>query len=515
MLILFVLALFLGINSTSAANVTADQVANASETVKTNIETNHVLPNNVNVSGNVMNMSNYLGVSTTAILNINNNNSNITINIKSFGGAPSPSEIITARNINKTEYLDIASRVRTYMDTNGRAPNYATQTSTGSTIRYESLAYMFSQILNSYKTAGVLPDYITVNPWSTVSNSSTIFFSLDQINTAAGNVKSFKDINNRLPNYVTISGTQVSMPSFLKLSTTILLNINANLNVSIALKICGNATNTLETIKSEDIGQAEYLDIASRVKSFMDSNGNAPNYASTSLGKIRYESLVYMFSQILNSYKTNNKTLPNYITVYPWVNGTNVIGSTDRGYVEKLYYGNQSSNQTIVLIIGVHPQENGIHTAIYNALENKSENLSKRYVLYYVHVTKDADNYSEGRMNGQLLSLNIVVPDVPSENPILVMDNHENHGADSGYDYYRFLYPISNTTITTTYANDIINQMPFLVIYYPPNPTSPPYVTEPLAEQGITTMIYETYAYDSITKKISDANALIDSLDII
>ena len=42
------------------------------------------------------------------------------------------------------------------------------------TIRYESLIYMYSQILNSYNITGVLPDYITVNPWSVVSNPSII-----------------------------------------------------------------------------------------------------------------------------------------------------------------------------------------------------------------------------------------------------------------------------------------------------------------------------------------------------
>ncbi len=359
---MFALVLFITVGNASATNVTADQVANASGSVTSYVKTNHTLPNSVNVSGNVVNMSNYLGLSTSALLNINNSSPNASITIKSFGGAPSPSENVTSRTITKAEYLDMAKRVRSYMDTNGRAPNYVTQTSTGSTIRYESLIYMFSQILNYYNTNKSLPSNITVNPWTIVTNP-------------------------------------------------------------------------------------------------------------------------------------------------------NVIGSTSYGYVEKKFYGNQSSNQTIVLIIGVHPQENGIHTAIYNALVSKSSTLTKRYVLYYVHVTQDANDYNKGRMNGQLLGQQFIVPDVSSETPMLVLDCHENHGADSGYAYYRFLYPISNTNITTTYANEIIRQMPFLVIYSPPNPTSTQYVTVPIANQGITTLIYETYTYDSATKKASDANTLINALD--
>ncbi|OEC85939.1 MULTISPECIES: chitobiase/beta-hexosaminidase C-terminal domain-containing protein [Methanobacterium] len=189
------------------------------------------------------------------------------------------------------------------------------------------------------------------------------------------------------------------------------------------------------------------------------------------------------------------------------------IGSTSYGYVDKVVYGNYSSNETVVLIVGVHPQENGIHKAIANAVKSKSASLNKRYVLYYVHVTKNVNDYSKSRMNGQLLAQKFVVPDVSNEHPMLVVDNHENHYKNSGYAYCRFLYPISGTKITKTYANQIISAMTFLRVYYPPNPTSPQYVTVPIAKKGIPTIIYETYAYDSAAKKASDANAIINALD--
>ena len=189
------------------------------------------------------------------------------------------------------------------------------------------------------------------------------------------------------------------------------------------------------------------------------------------------------------------------------------IGSTSYGYVDKVVYGNQSSNETVILIVGVHPQENGIHHAIVNVLKSKSSSLSKRYVLYYVHVTKNINDYSKSRMNGQLLAQKFVVPDVSKEHPMLVVDNHENHYKNSGYAYCRFLYPISNTAITKTYVSQIISAMPFLRVYYPPNHTSPQYVTIPIANKGIPTLIYETYIYDSTAKKASDANALVNALD--
>ncbi len=189
------------------------------------------------------------------------------------------------------------------------------------------------------------------------------------------------------------------------------------------------------------------------------------------------------------------------------------IGSTSYGYVTKEIYGNQSSDDTIVLIIGVHPQENGIHTATLNAIKTKSSSLNKKYVIYNVHVTKDANDYSKGRMNGQLLAQKFIVPDVSSENPILVMDMHENHYKDSGYKYARFLYPISKNTQTNTFVNEIISKMPFLVSYAPPNPTSTQYVTVPIANNGINAIVYETYMYDSVAKKAADASSLVEVLD--
>ena len=79
--------------------------------------------------------------------------------------------------------------------------------------------------------------------------------------------------------------------------------------------------------------------------------------------------------------------------------------------------------------------------------------------------------------------------------------------------YARFLDPISKNALTTKYVKEIISKMPFLVSYAPPNPSSTQYVTIPIANKGINTIIYETYMYDSVARKSSDASNLIDALD--
>lgn len=309
------------ISNTNTVFFTANHVNSAAGTVKSYIETNHALPGSVTIAGKQVTMPQFLQLSTDALLSIRGTLCT-SFTDRSYATAPSPSENMTSRNIGYKEYLDFANRVNSFMDSNGRAPNYVTQNSTCSTIRYESLFYMYTQILNSYNTNNAtLPDYITLNPWSVISNTNTVFFSMDQINNASKTVKSYVESNNALPGSITISGKQVSMPQYLKLASTALLNIEADLNTSIILENVVSAVNSTEDIASGSIPYMEYMDIAQYAKNYMDSNGTAPDYAyQTSLGThMGFESMVYTYAQILNSYSTNNETLPGYVTVTPWI----------------------------------------------------------------------------------------------------------------------------------------------------------------------------------------------------
>ena len=189
-----------------------------------------------------------------------------------------------------------------------------------------------------------------------------------------------------------------------------------------------------------------------------------------------------------------------------------VIGNKSYGYVEKEVYGNLSASQTIVIITGVHPRESGFHNITSAALKDKSSSLSKKYILYRIHVTKNPMHFTIGRMNGQLLANYFVVPDVIKANPQFVVDIHEDLWTEAGYKYPRFIYPISKDNITRNYLNTIVQAMPFLKIYSPGG-SSPKYVTKPISKAGIHVMVYETYKKDSNDKKYSDASKFIDVLD--
>jgi len=156
----------------------------------------------------------------------------------------------------------------------------------------------------------------------------TTAFTLKQLSDAAGRVKVFIEANQKLPSYVQISSVQVGMPQFLYLLSAATIQANSGVLTPITLKSVLSPTGSTENMKNGTIYKSEFVDMANRIKSFMDSGGVAPNYISTSLGKIRYESMIYLSSRVMNYYGTNGK-LPNYASMKPWTTSSTTPVVTD------------------------------------------------------------------------------------------------------------------------------------------------------------------------------------------
>jgi hypothetical protein len=124
-----------------------------------------------------------------------------------------------------------------------------------------------------------------------------------------------------------------------------------------------------------------------------------------------------------------------------------IIGENENGTVHKYIYGNQSSNETIVVILGVHDLESGIHNATNLTLkeQNDSNNLSKKYVVYFVKINHNqtkynVSDYKTNRRMGEMLANKYIVNDTKQYAPVLVMDVHE---MEVYYDKTTFLLAIS------------------------------------------------------------------------
>ncbi len=191
-----------------------------------------------------------------------------------------------------------------------------------------------------------------------------------------------------------------------------------------------------------------------------------------------------------------------------------ILCSTDYGYVLRGGpYGNRNSDVKVAYIVGVHPMEFNSHLAIFEVMLNRENSLKYCYYIYIVKVTRNAQDYNDGRINGQLLTYEYAVPDIMAKKFSLVVDVHSNRGY---YKEKQFLAVPVNDKISESIAFQIINKISWLGFYIPPaekGPTSGPYVTIPLIKSGIPALVYETYMYEPYETTLEHANDLIDAVD--
>jgi len=152
--------------SSKIGTFTIDQIKVAASTLRTYIVANNLnLPNSVTVGSTQVTMAQFLELLVTATLQINNGD-NSTISLRDFTAPGNPKESIVAGNIPKSEYLSIANAIKNYMENNGRAPDFAYQTSLGTYMRFENLVYMYAMIMDYYNTSGgKIADYAGMKPW--------------------------------------------------------------------------------------------------------------------------------------------------------------------------------------------------------------------------------------------------------------------------------------------------------------------------------------------------------------
>lgn len=191
------------------------------------------------------------------------------------------------------------------------------------------------------------------------------------------------------------------------------------------------------------------------------------------------------------------------------------IGNNTNGTVYKIVAGNESSNETIGIILGVHPREHEIHEefnkTIYNITsENGTNNLTKRYVIYYIQTIDSLTGHDETRDAGEELANKFIVPNIAKDNPFLVVDVHE---INPDYEYSNFVFSLSNRTDKINSTISKLSNDVNLVDYNFDLGTSPEKVTIPIAEKGIDTLLVETSITDPIIQKHKTAENLLRSLD--
>ncbi|MDO5849689.1 MAG: NosD domain-containing protein [Methanobacteriaceae archaeon] len=304
------------INSkTSVASL--NDVCVAANSIRNYIYTNHVLPSSVKIGSVSVSLDTFLELGSEIILKEDYDLCSDLI-VNSISSVSSGSDKVYNVNLQKSDYIILINSLSNYIFKNKKSPSSLTQAfvldggNVSFTFSRNSLIYLVSDILASYKSYNVLPYEISLYSWSNLSSSDSKFFSRDQVISGA---ESF--IGNNYSDEVCVNGVNISKIQFLYLLVETIYNIDNCYSSSVLLKNFDFNYSSCELAVSGYLDYSEYYSILCELRSNLNSNVEFGN-CSSSLGDIGIDSLIYMYSQILSNY-SSEKSLPEYYSFVPWV----------------------------------------------------------------------------------------------------------------------------------------------------------------------------------------------------
>ncbi|BAW30714.1 conserved hypothetical protein [Methanothermobacter sp. MT-2] len=313
-LTVFITSLLILISNASAAQLSYNEISNASKIITDQASKTGQIPSQITVNNKNITLDDYLYAASTTTINLNTNKkTNISTN--NYKPPTNPPNNTATGKLTKTTYLQVAQNIKKYMETNGRSPSYATTTI--GKISYPSLIYTYAKIINFYNTNGRLPNSVTVKgvKIANVPEPDTSFqLSYNEISLASQTITDHITQNGKIPPQITISNKNVTLDDYLYAAAATAVNLNASKKTNIPIN---NYKPPMDPLTSTEIGtltKTEYLQVAENIKKYMETNGRSPSYATTTIGKISYPSLIYTYAKIINFYNTNGR-LPNYVTV--------------------------------------------------------------------------------------------------------------------------------------------------------------------------------------------------------
>jgi hypothetical protein len=308
------------IKEPTTTKLTIAQILTAAQTVNNYIETNKTLPTTITIGTTTINMAQFLYLATTATTQLNNGKpTTTTITLGDYTLPNTSNEQLTTELLFKEDYVDFARRIAEFIEGNNVAPIYG-YANIGQ-VGYQSQIYIYSRILTYYKTNNVLPSNIVVKSWSTANIPTTginVTFTIDQIADTATGVKNNVEIYKYLPTTANVAGIRISIAQFLYLATQAIVQINSGSNNPISLANYDLPSSSYESMSSGTLSKADYVDFASRVAGYMVTNKMVPSYGVVGLGSLGYQTQIYIFSQVLSSYKTSG-VLPSSVSAKPWI----------------------------------------------------------------------------------------------------------------------------------------------------------------------------------------------------
>ena len=150
----------------------------------------------------------------------------------------------------------------------------------------------------------------TTTKTTKTTSSDKMKISANDIKTMATTVKNYIEKNKKFPSTVTVNKTKYT---YGQVAYILSYAVN-NPGKALTIFTVKNATKATGDSINENITQADFKDIATRVSTYIKKNQQCPNYATTkqSKKKLRPRVFIYMFARIIIWYFNHNKALPKY-----------------------------------------------------------------------------------------------------------------------------------------------------------------------------------------------------------
>ncbi len=151
---------------------------------------------------------------------------------------------------------------------------------------------------------------------SQTTTSSITKIRLDSLKKTTKYVKTYILVKHKLPNYVKLSNKRVTMPQFLELICSGVLEIRYGSTAPLILRTVKYPGNKLETVHNCYLTKTEYLNFAKSLKTYLDRYHKVPTIKN-SKGYYLYGTVIYTYCNIFE-FQSTYKRLPNTISIKPW-----------------------------------------------------------------------------------------------------------------------------------------------------------------------------------------------------
>lgn len=217
-------------------------------------------------------------------------------------------------------------------------------------------------------------------------------------------VKNYINKNGKAPNYITMNNHKFCMSEFLylvtKATTYKYKGSKSDLNVKYGVK---NPANPSGVNVNGYFKKANYYKVANNIANFITKNNQVPNYASTSLGKMKYQTLLFTYSRIGDYIGTYNK-LPN--SAYINVKTSHSINRYLPKYTDPTTNTPNNSNSTTSTTPGVNAKISGNAIWLHSGdVKNSDLNQMANYGIKNIFVSEKMFSvYSSSYINSWLVN---------------------------------------------------------------------------------------------------------------